>query len=672
MGRTSKRQSAGKGSDTPASAAKNQKSRQYKAGIYARLSADIDEKKNESVEVQIEIAKKFIEEWNGQHTDKIEVSDCYIDLGKTGTNFNRDAFQRLMQDVRMGDINCVIVKDLSRFGRNYLEAGNYIEKIFPFLGVRFIAVADGFDTGAGGNETKQMVSEIKNLVNDMYAKDFSVKAKASLAQRRKEGSYVGGPAPYGYKAVWEGKVRRLIPDENTEEIVRYIFQKFIETESYTAVADDLNTRKINPPAVYHKTGEVYCPPDAAYKGWDKSGVERIIKSDTYSGRLVQGKTSITARDENNRIHKPEDDWVVKEEAHEPLITPEIGKGAAGVRRKLREQTKSHAHPTEGCPIGENIFDKVLYCGVCGRKMTRHSYVKHYADDSKNRMDGYFCMNGGATKTDNCPSSNRISKNALTDILFVLFEKEFDVDLKKQRMYLDTARAIIRHKKQELEQSLHAVVCTKLRLAEEESGKYMAYRMGNLSQKDYVEYKMCKENRLRDLEKQESSFKEQEVSLERDGETYLKAVCFDREVAEMEQGPDTVVGSGGVRLSGGQAKRLALARTLCHKRPVLILDDPFSALDRNTEQEVYTNLKAMTSDSIVILLSHRLYLFPEMDQVIWMEHGHAAVGTHEEIMEKYPEYARLYEEQTKGSTAEKVNAGKCAETEQGRKERGRAE
>ena len=523
MGRTSKRQSAGKGSDTPASAAKNQKSRQYKAGIYARLSADIDEKKNESVEVQIEIARKFIEEWNGQHTDKIEVSDCYIDLGKTGTNFNRDAFQRLMQDVRMGDINCVIVKDLSRFGRNYLEAGNYIEKIFPFLGVRFIAVADGFDTGADGNETKQMVSEIKNLVNDMYAKDFSVKAKASLAQRRKEGSYVGGPAPYGYQAVWEGKVRRLIPDENTAEIVRYIYKKFIETESYTAVTDDLNIRKINPPAVYHKTGEVYCPPDVAYKGWDKSGVERIIKSDTYAGKLVQGKTSITARDESNRIHKPENDWVVKEEAHEPLITPEIMKEAARVRRKLREQTKSHAHPTKGCPIGENVFDKVLYCGVCGRKMTRHSYVKHYADDSKNRMDGYFCMNGGATKTDNCPSSNRISKSALTDILFALFEKEFDVGLKKQRMYLDTARAIIRHKKQELEQSLHAVVCTKLRLAEEESGKYMAYRMGNLSQKDYVEYKMCKENRLQDLEKQEKNFREQEVSLERDGETYLKAV-----------------------------------------------------------------------------------------------------------------------------------------------------
>jgi len=510
-----------------------QKSRHYKAGIYARLSADIDKNvseqtsKNESAEVQIEIARKFIEEWNGKHTDKIEVSDCYIDLGKTGTNFNRDAFQRLMQDVRMGEINCIIVKDLSRFGRNYLEAGNYIEKIFPFLGVRFIAVADGFDTGAAGNETKQMstamAAEIKNLVNDMYAKDFSVKAKASLAQRRKEGSYVGGPAPYGYKAAWEGKVRKLVPDENSAEIVRYIYDKFIETESYKAVSDELNIRKINPPAVYHKTGEVYCPPDAAYKGWDKGSVERIIKSDTYSGRLVQGKTGITARDESNRIHKPEDDWVVKEEAHEPLIQAEIVKEAARVRKKLREQTKSHGHPTKGCPIGENVFDKVLYCGVCGRKMTRHSYVKHYVDGSRMRMEGYFCLNGGATKTDSCPSSNRITKNELTDILFSLFEKEFDVGLKKQRVYLDTAREIIRHKKQELEQSLRSVTGTKLRLAEEESGKYMAYRMGNLSQKDYVEYKMCKENRLRDLEKQESSLREQEVSLERDGETYLKAV-----------------------------------------------------------------------------------------------------------------------------------------------------
>ena len=183
----------------------NMEKKRYKAGIYARLSSDQDEKKNESVEVQIEIARKFVEEFNRNKAGEvIDVIECYTDLGKTGSNFERAGFLRLLQDIRLGEINCVIVKDLSRFGRNYLEAGNYIEKIFPFLGVRFIAVADGFDTGKEGNENKQMAAEIKNLVNDMYAKDFSKKAKLHLKQRREEGSYVGGPPPYGYMAEWEG------------------------------------------------------------------------------------------------------------------------------------------------------------------------------------------------------------------------------------------------------------------------------------------------------------------------------------------------------------------------------------------------------------------------------------------------------------------------------------
>lgn len=140
----------------------------------------------------------------------------------------------------------------------------------------------------------------------------------------------------------------------------------------------------------------------------------------------------------------------------------------------------------------------------------------------------------------------------------------------------------------------------------------------------------------------------------DPEKYLKAVCFDGEVAEMEEGMDTIVGNGGIRLSGGQAQRLALARTLCHKRPVLILDDPFSALDRKTEEEVFANLRKLTADSIMILLSHRLYLFPQMNQVLWMEDGKVTAGTHEQILEKCPEYARLYEAQA-GSDGSREHA-----------------
>ena len=126
----------------------------------------------------------------------------------------------------------------------------------------------------------------------------------------------------------------------------------------------------------------------------------------------------------------------------------------------------------------------------------------------------------------------------------------------------------------------------------------------------------------------------------DANRYLKLVCLDQEVGEMSEGMQTLVGNGGVRLSGGQAQRLALARTLCHKKPLLILDDPFSALDQTTEREVFANLKETAKDSMILLFSHRLYLFPELDQVIWMENGRTVAGTHAELMKKVPEYAEL--------------------------------
>lgn len=519
MGRVSKRKAAGQ----QLVVAGNIK--RYKAGIYARLSSDQDIKKNESVEVQIEIAKKYVEEFNQKNTgEKIDVAECYTDLGKTGSNFEREGFLRLLQDIRLGEINCVIVKDLSRFGRNYLEAGNYIEKIFPFLGVRFIAVADGFDTGKEGNENKQMASEIKNLVNDMYAKDFSKKAKIHLKQRREEGSYVGGPPPYGYMADWNGKKRVLIPDDNTAIIVRFIYEKFVETESYTAVADMLNQRKINPPAIYKKTKEVYHSSDEKeYKGWDKSAVERILKSDTYSGTLVQGKTSITARDEKNRIHKSEEEWVVTKDAHEPLVDVELHQKVIKIRQKIAQKTASQNHPTKGYPIEENIFDSVLYCGVCGRKMTRSSYVKEYADGDKARLDGYFCLNGGQTKVTVCPDSNRISKTELVDILLPLIRKEFAVFLDKPKKYVEFGKERISEATKKAETNVRDTEGKLRRLREEEGNVYMEYRSGNMTQKDYVAYKMKQEDKLIDLRKIEEGQKREMKALEKLSGRYLSAI-----------------------------------------------------------------------------------------------------------------------------------------------------
>ena len=523
MGRVSKRGTSAAETLVVSNSTAARGKKHYKAGIYARLSADINERKSESIDVQEEIARKHIERLNQGGQEVIDIIECYRDLGKTGSNFDREGFKRLMQDIRLGDIDCVVVKDLSRFGRNYLEAGNYIEKIFPFLGVRFIAVSDGIDTGDKGNDTKQMASEIKNLVNDMYAKDFSKKAKTGLKQRREAGSYVGGPPPYGYKAVWEGKVRRLVPDENTAEIVKHIYQSFIEKESYKAVTDDLNRRRVNPPAVYKQTGEVFCLPDTEYKGWDKSAVERVIGSRTYVGTLAQGKTSITACNESSRIHKPEEEWVVKENAHEALVSTEQYQKAQDIRKKMKEVSASHKHPTEGVPIGENIFEHVLYCGVCGRKMTRHSHARTYADGHKGRLEGYFCLNAAQTKTAGCPEPNHISKQELTDILMPLLRTEFAIYLDRPKRFMEAGKeqisSVIALSEKERED-----LRRRIRQAEEKDTEaYVAYREGKMPQKEYVSFKLEQDVRLQELERQETYLEEKQKGMEKVRERYLKAV-----------------------------------------------------------------------------------------------------------------------------------------------------
>lgn len=548
MGRISKRNSALKSAAVRRSKSVHE-GRRYKAGIYARLSSAYGHKScgqainNESAEVQIEIAKKFVEEFNRQETgEAIDIVECYIDLGKTGSNFQRDGFLRLIQDIRIGKINCVIVKDLSRFGRDYLEAGNYIEKIFPFLGVRFIAAADSFDTGRKGNGSNQLALEIKNLVNDMYAKDFSQKAKQHLKKCREEGSYVGGPPPYGYKAVWDGSRRVLMPDGDTENIVRFIYEEFAGTESYAAVTDELNRRQINPPYMYKKTNEVYHTAGKGdYKGWDRSAVERILKSRTYAGTLVQGKTCITARNEKNRIQKPEGEWVVTECAHMPLIGEGLYNRVGEARQKIESMTAAHKHSPNCCPIEENIFKNVLYCGVCGRKMMRRSYVKQYADGKKERLYGYFCPNGGNAKVALCHEPNRISGNRLLDILLPLIRMEFDVLLGRTNHYMEYGREIIAQDAKKSERIIKEVERKTEFLYEEEGSLYIDYRTGKIPQSDYTSYKMKIQERMDGLRRRQEGMEKEKsdlCKLEAEYSAGIKEVlkmknrkCLTRDMAE---------------------------------------------------------------------------------------------------------------------------------------------
>ena len=197
----------------------------YMAGIYARLSVDNHDGKEISIETQIEMAKEYLK----SHTE-ITLYDCYSDLGATGTNFQRSDFERLMQDVRDGLINCIIVKDFSRFGRNYIETGNFVEKIFPFLGVRFIAITDQYDSIKQADCNEALSMHLKNIANELYARDIAEKVTASKQAKMKQGEYLGSIPPYGFQIEKIDGKRTLVPEPVTSEIVREIFNRYASGE----------------------------------------------------------------------------------------------------------------------------------------------------------------------------------------------------------------------------------------------------------------------------------------------------------------------------------------------------------------------------------------------------------------------------------------------------------
>ena len=224
-------------------------SKVYQAAIYLRLSKEDGDvaaggrPESNSISNQ----KDLIMDYVGKHP-KIHVHSVRVDDGYSGVDFNRPNFQQMLDDIRTGSVDCVIVKDLSRFGRNYIEAGRYIEKIFPMMGVRFIAVTDGYDSlnNAGGSE---MMVPFKNLINDAYSRDISIKIRSNLEVKRKRGEYIGAFVSYGYRKSEEDK-NRIVVDEYAAGVVKDIFRMKLLGMSQQAIADTLNEKGILPPLAY--------------------------------------------------------------------------------------------------------------------------------------------------------------------------------------------------------------------------------------------------------------------------------------------------------------------------------------------------------------------------------------------------------------------------------------
>lgn len=289
----------------------------YKAGIYTRLSSERKEEwreKSSSIETQVLCCKEYALKEN------IKVVNIYTDYEYSGTNFERPQFQEMMQDIRERRINCIIIRDLSRLGREYLEMGRLIDKVFPFLGVRFISVNDKVDTVKDLDSKKSFEVTLKNIVNDMYAKDISVKIKTSKHNRARNGYFIGSVPPYGYKVVKLKEGQKLEVDENVRFIIEEMFRLTLEGKSQYEVAKHFNTKGYATGMVYYKTGRIYRQDGDPQ--WNKSTISKMLTNRAYTGTLVQGVKQQNLAKGMKQQFVDESQYIVYENAHEPIISKE--------------------------------------------------------------------------------------------------------------------------------------------------------------------------------------------------------------------------------------------------------------------------------------------------------------------------------------------------------------
>lgn len=265
-----------------------EKNKDIRAAAYLRLSIeDGDKAESNSIGNQRELIRDFAAERPGLH-----LVEEYADDGYTGTNFERPGFKRMMEDIKSGKINCIIVKDLSRLGRNYIEMGKYLEQIFPMMGIRFIAINDNYDNAnTESSDSDSIVVPFKNLLNDSYCRDISIKVRSQLDMKRRKGEFIGGYAIYGYCKDKRNK-NRLVVDEYAADIVRSIYRRKLEGMSAQAIAEQLNSEDVLAPSEYKRLcGLNYHSGFKAgtHAKWQAIQVLRILKNEVYTGTMVQGR-----------------------------------------------------------------------------------------------------------------------------------------------------------------------------------------------------------------------------------------------------------------------------------------------------------------------------------------------------------------------------------------------
>ena len=457
--------------------AKETDSRIWRTALYVRLSVEDNGKDADSIENQI----AFLESYVSGRPD-LSKAELFVDNGCTGTNFQRPQFSQMMESVQSGAIDCIAVKDLSRLGRNYIETSQFIEKICPFYGLRFIAVNDGFDT-ATVTDTAQMSMALSNIVNDYYAKDISRKVTSALQTKMERGDYIGNYAPHGYCKDPENK-NHLVIDPETAPVIRQIFQWRAEGVSYMEINRRLNEAGIPSPGQYRLEHGIETNNNRKGRSvlWNKHMVTEILKNIVYIGHLAQKKGSQCLYAGIPYHITGEDEWIVVEHTHEPIISKELFEAVQKINRESAERSRANSGKYAYLPREKNIFGKKLTCAECGAVMKLHRSF------STKRDKAYF--------TFKCPTYAEHGSKGCSDVK----KRKADLDVTvfsfikaQMAVFIDmehTLRSLLAAKTGSVEQGRTR---SKRRLLQQKlenkksilSGLYVDYKEGLLSRQDYL-------------------------------------------------------------------------------------------------------------------------------------------------------------------------------------------
>jgi len=405
----------------------------------------------------------------------------YVDDGFTGTNFDRPKFQEMMAAARLGHIQCIVVKDLSRLGRSYLEVGEYLERTFPLMGVRLIAISDGYDSKNYEGSTGGIDIAFRNFIYDSYSKDLSAKVKTAMKVRMEKGKFVNQP-PFGYLRSPVDK-HQMIPDPETAPVVREIFRMILTGKTTSEAAKELNRRKIPTPLQY-KRHKLKPACQGKELMWTHYTVLNILRNYKYTGAMVNHtRESRMLRDRNQR-RTSADEWIITEGTHEALISKEDFEAA---QTRLRHPAKCVHQPREG-------NDNVFFCGCCGRKLRK-----------THGLDTYFSCDTPMYRENAACAGVRWSKNALEEALLPVYRAQLKLlgeQAAKQdsQALLPDLRGFIREMAR-IEQTINQCESQKVQL-------YEAFHDGKIDQETFLnrkqalvqrqeelrgEYALCEEN-----------------------------------------------------------------------------------------------------------------------------------------------------------------------------------